>query len=623
MADVYIYVYAKMQNVSLGPFVEGAWPNLSFSTTTEIFSNSTNNSCVNDALLSHCYNGWLIPLWQPPPWQISTEIRAFRSILLVILMAYLFLGISIITDKFTEVVDVVVSQKRRVRVISRLTGEEEVVFVPVWNETVAHMTLAVVGSCSPEILLALIEVLSHGFSLGELGPSTIIGAGAYNLFIICSICILAVKSGETKRINDLHTFIVTGGWSLFAYVWILIITSVSSPGIIEIWEAVLTLLFFPMTVISSYLANKRCFHCSQILIRPQNIVEPIIPTNGETPQPSGMVSHQRPAEHLAEKLRGLNNSRSDQPREISALKKYAAIVENEESGDIEIAHKNFHSREKQFVDIETKLRAKFPEKSDEEIIELAEMELIESMPKSRSYYRTMSMRRWAGASNVFTREKLRRQLSRSATITEHLGSDKLASSLESHKQFVFFEPVQYVVVEDVGSFDLTVKRDGLDFDNEISVHYSTMEGTGKANIDFKPIQGRLLFKRFETTKNISIEVIDDDIFNEDTVFYVTLENPLALSPASNGKQLEVNLGKEIKATITKLDDDHGGLFHFESDTVTVEESKGIVLLTVKRSAGGKGKVVVPVHIIAGTALPNVHFINASDVQVEFENRQNE
>ena len=43
-------------------------------------------------------------------------------------------------------------------------------------------------------MLLVIEICGNGFQAGELGPGTIVGSAAYNLFIIPAVCILAVPS---------------------------------------------------------------------------------------------------------------------------------------------------------------------------------------------------------------------------------------------------------------------------------------------------------------------------------------------------------------------------------------------------------------------------------------------
>jgi solute carrier family 8 (sodium/calcium exchanger) len=74
------------------------------------------------------------------------------------------------------------------------------------------------GSSAPEILLAVIEALkSIGEPSGELGPSSIVGSGAFNLLVISGISILAVD--EPKKIYDLGVYSCTAFFSLFAYAW--------------------------------------------------------------------------------------------------------------------------------------------------------------------------------------------------------------------------------------------------------------------------------------------------------------------------------------------------------------------------------------------------------------------
>jgi len=62
-----------------------------------------------------------------------------------------------------------------------------------------------------------------------LGPSTIVGSAAFNLLVISGVSILAV--GETpKQINDLGVFAVTSIFSLWAYIWLLLVLQVISEG---------------------------------------------------------------------------------------------------------------------------------------------------------------------------------------------------------------------------------------------------------------------------------------------------------------------------------------------------------------------------------------------------------
>ncbi|GFS50082.1 hypothetical protein NPIL_453091, partial [Nephila pilipes] len=39
------------------------------------------------------------------------------------------------------------------------------------------------------------------FKAGDLGPGTIVGSAAFNLLVICGVCIIALPPGETRRIR--------------------------------------------------------------------------------------------------------------------------------------------------------------------------------------------------------------------------------------------------------------------------------------------------------------------------------------------------------------------------------------------------------------------------------------
>ena len=60
--------------------------------------------------------------------------------------------------------------------------------VKVWNKTVANLSLMVLGSSAPEIMLSVIEIFGEHFEAGSLGPGTIVGSAAFNFFVIIGIC---------------------------------------------------------------------------------------------------------------------------------------------------------------------------------------------------------------------------------------------------------------------------------------------------------------------------------------------------------------------------------------------------------------------------------------------------
>jgi solute carrier family 8 (sodium/calcium exchanger) len=69
---------------------------------------------------------------------------------------------------------------------------------------VANLTLMALGSSAPEILLSCIEIVGRGFVAGDLGPGTIVGSAAFNLFCITGVCIFAVPTPEVRRIGQIN-----------------------------------------------------------------------------------------------------------------------------------------------------------------------------------------------------------------------------------------------------------------------------------------------------------------------------------------------------------------------------------------------------------------------------------
>lgn len=139
-------------------------------TTTTIVNNLTNHVCKD---------GLLIPALTPSSW---------AAVLYLAGLLYCFLGIAIGADVFMCAIERITSVTRKVR-ISKTDPENlhaddmsDVVTykeVPVWNPTVANLTLMALGSSAPEILLSIIEIVGNDFRSGELGPSTIVGTSLF------------------------------------------------------------------------------------------------------------------------------------------------------------------------------------------------------------------------------------------------------------------------------------------------------------------------------------------------------------------------------------------------------------------------------------------------------------
>lgn len=191
-------------------------------------------------------------LWLPIYSGEQKSSKAVRGIVYGFLLIYFFQGAATVSDYFMSAIETITS--RKLLVFNEKTGRK--VTVLAWNSTVANLTLMALGSSAPEILLSVIEVFSREFYSGDLGPSTIVGSAAFNLLIIISICICAIPSPEIRFIKETNVFYVTAVFSVLAYVWLLLIVQVITPEIIDIWEAFVTMLLFPLLVYLSFLADK-------------------------------------------------------------------------------------------------------------------------------------------------------------------------------------------------------------------------------------------------------------------------------------------------------------------------------------------------------------------------------
>jgi solute carrier family 8 (sodium/calcium exchanger) len=182
----------------------------------------------------------------------------FLACVWFVFLMYLFLGIAIIADIFMEAIEAITSTTSRKEVWDKTGKNKFFVEVPVWNATIANLSLMALGSSAPEILLNVLETwkltVTQGKAAGALGPSTIVGSAAFNLLFISAVCIPAVD--EPKKIFDMGVFCTTAFFSLFAYLWLYSCLSITTPGEVTLSEAWMTLGFFMILLILAFCADK-------------------------------------------------------------------------------------------------------------------------------------------------------------------------------------------------------------------------------------------------------------------------------------------------------------------------------------------------------------------------------
>lgn len=80
----------------------------------------------------------------------------FLAIVYLICLIYLFVGISIISDIFMEAIEQITSTVQTHEIFDEENKQKFYIEVPLWNATVANLTLMALGSSAPEILLSVI-----------------------------------------------------------------------------------------------------------------------------------------------------------------------------------------------------------------------------------------------------------------------------------------------------------------------------------------------------------------------------------------------------------------------------------------------------------------------------------
>ncbi|KAM7533556.1 hypothetical protein Aperf_G00000126916 [Anoplocephala perfoliata] len=506
-----------------------------------------------------CKDGLLLPLWKPKD-NISIAQRVGRAIVYFLSLMYCFLGVSIIADRFMAAIEVITSQEKEVRVKTK-DGEVQIISVRIWNETVSNLTLMALGSSAPEILLSVIEICGMNFEAGELGPGTIVGSAAFNLFVIIGICIVVIPNREVRRIKHFCVFVVTAIWSVFAYLWLYFILSVTSKGIVEFWEAFLTFLFFPITVLTAYIADIKLFQRKFL---------------------SKRYKAKRKAKYA------LKNG-----TDVEANGKYSSSGSHSDTSEGSL-EEEYEKTRMEYIETIKDIRKKNPQIDPKELEELAQIEVLNKGPKSRAFYRIQATRQLTGGGNIIDKSRLERKLS--------FKPPEIKDIYGSNVQQIYFNPGHYTVMENVGSFQITVSRKGGDLRNEIAVDYATEDGTAVAHEDYEPTNGTLIFRSNELHKEITLTIIDDDIFEEDEHFNVRLSNLRIIR--NYDESPDCRIVDPSVATVMVLDDDHCGVFHFNTASVEVSESCEVAEFPVVRSSGARGSVRVPFKTVDGTARGN-------------------
>ncbi len=169
------------------------------------------------------------------------------------------------------------------------------------------------------------------------------------------------------------------------------------------------------------------------------------------------------------------------------------------------------------------------------------------------------------------------------------GDVTLSWNLVAPGEFTF-NPPGYSVSETAGTVVLTVARGG-GIDGAVSVNYATSSGTALAGQDYTTTSGTLNFANGDTSKTITVTVLDDTAVEAGEAFNVTL------SGATNGATIGT-----ATAVVGLSSEDTASEFNFSPTSYSVGEAATSVMLTVSRTGGGVGAASVNYATSNGTAV---------------------
>lgn len=180
--------------------------------------------------------------------------RGLRSVLYLIGLIWLLLSAATASDSFIRSIEFITSRKKNALSMNASANVQTA-----WNTAVASVTLTALGSSAPQLLLTIVELFSDNFFGDELGPSTVIGSAAFNVFFVLGICTWSVKTDKVKKICHQNLFGVLSACSLLSYLWLFLVVSVISPDVVEVLEGVITLVLYAMFVGMVYMTDKGYF----------------------------------------------------------------------------------------------------------------------------------------------------------------------------------------------------------------------------------------------------------------------------------------------------------------------------------------------------------------------------
>lgn len=490
--------------------------------------------------------GLILPFWFSRESEVDWFIGA-RTVLYFFVLAWMLLGIMLISDVFMSAIEEITGQEIEKTVV--VNGEKEKKKVKVWNDTMANLTLMALGSSAPEILLSVVELFQQNFYSGRLGSSTIVGSAAFNLFVITAVCISAIPAGEVRYIQEVPVYAVTLTWSLLAYLWVLFVVQIHTPEMVDLWEAFATLGAMPILLAMAYAADKgkicQCFAIEEDRISRTQVA----PGDG------------------------------DADRRLSTD---SIVPSTEEEYRDEVARILKHCQDK------------YGDRAEEKAVErIIKLRASSAHLKSRAYYRVLATRGMVGGQKALERTTMVHGGPPLSKIRKSIANLVDAKDEDEGTIVIEFAAPFYSCLESEGILEVHVIRAGPS-DAVCQVHYKTRDGTAKVGEDFEMTEGDLIFEAGECEGVIKIPIVDDDAHEPDEDFFIDLSEPSC-------KGVPIKLGEIKNAVVTIIDDDDPGVLSFAEDDFYATEAEGVAKIWVARKDGCSAAVSVRYYTEDATA----------------------
>lgn len=229
--------------------------------------------------------------------------------------------------------------------------------------------------------------------------------------------------------------------------------SVLTRGRPQVWEALLTLVFFPVCVVFAWMADKRLLFYKYVYKRyrtdPRSGI--IIGAEGDPPKSIELDGTFVGAEV---------------PSEVTGL------------GPGPVDARELDASRREVIQILKDLKQKHPDKDLEQLVGIANYYALLHQQKSRAFYRIQATRMMTGAGNVLRRHAA--DASRRASPAEGPCEDE-----DDGASHIFFEPSLYHCLENCGSVLLSVTCQGGEGNSTFYVDYRTEDGSAKAGSDYE------------------------------------------------------------------------------------------------------------------------------------------